>query len=88
MRVVIIWREASEYGSDVREWIREAEYRGGYSIESYEPDSSEGESICRTYDVVEYPTILAISDEGRMLEMWRGKMLPKIDDVAYYLIAN
>ena len=88
MRVAIIWREESDYGASVREWIRELEHRLGRSIESYSPDSADGESLCRTYDIVEYPTIIALSDEGRMLEMWRGTLLPKIDDVAYYLVAG
>ena len=71
MRVAIVWREESDYG---------------HTIESYDPDSPEGESLCRTYDIVEYPTIIALNDDGKMLQEWRGTMLPKIDDVDYYLI--
>lgn len=87
MRVVIVWREESDYGRTVIEWLRELEHRTGHTLESYEPDSPEGESICRTYDIVEYPTIIALNDEGKLLQEWRGTMLPKIDDVNYYLIS-
>jgi hypothetical protein len=80
----MIWREESDYARSVIEWLREFEHRTGRTIESFEPDSPEGESICRTYDVVEYPTIIALNDEGKMLQEWRGVMLPKIDDVSYY----
>ena len=80
----MIWREESDYARSVIEWLREFEHRTGRTIESFEPDSPEGESICRTYDIVEYPTIIALNDEGKMLQEWRGVMLPKIDDVSYY----
>ena len=79
-------REESDYARSVIEWMRELEHRTGRTIESYEPDSPEGESLCRSYDIVEYPTIIALNDDGKMLQEWRGTMLPKIDDVNYYLI--
>ena len=82
----MIWREESDYARSVIEWMRELEHRTGRTIESYEPDSPEGESICRSYDIVEYPSIIALNDDGKMLQEWRGTMLPKIDDVNYYLI--
>ena len=82
----MIWREESDYARSVIEWMRELEHRTGRTIESYEPDSPEGESLCRSYDIVEYPTIIALNDDGKMLQEWRGTMLPKIDDVNYYLI--
>lgn len=86
MRVVIIWRDESEYGRSVTEWLREIEYRTGRALESFSPDEPEGESICRAYDVTMYPTILAIDHDGKLLQEWRGEMLPRIDDVSYYLI--
>ncbi len=88
MRIVCIGREASDYGRSIGEWIREFERRTGSAIENVDPDSSEGESLCRTYDVVEYPTIMALGDEdGSLKAMWRGRMLPTFDEVAYWLNA-
>lgn len=86
MRVAIIWREESDYARSVIEWLHEFERRTGRKLESYDPDTPEGESMCRNYDVVEYPTILAFDNDGKILQVWRGAMLPKIDDVNYYLI--
>ncbi len=88
MRVVIIWRDESEHGRSVREWLRDLERRTGRSLESYSPDEPSGESLCRAYDITMYPTIMALDNDGRMMQMWRGGMLPKIDDVSYYLITN
>ena len=40
--------------------------------------------FCRTYDIVEYPTILALNNDGSVLASWRGKQLPLFDVVAYW----
>ena len=86
MRVVIIWRDNTDYARGVTSWLHDFETRGGRVPESLSPDEPAGESLCRAYDVVEYPTILAIDNMGRLQKMWRGKGLPMIDDVMYYLV--
>lgn len=88
MRVVVIWREETDYARSIIEWLHDCERRVGVAPESLSPDEPEGESLCKAYDVVEYPTILAMNDDGKMLQMWRGRDLPRIDDVTYYLIEH
>jgi len=88
MRVVVIWRDESDYGRSVAEWLHDCERRVGAAPESLSPDEPAGESICKSYDIVEYPTMIALDDEGRVLQMWRGRELPRIDDVAYYLLEH
>lgn len=80
-----MWRERSDYGRTVEEWITMFERQTGKEIESLDPDSKEGESFCRAYDVVEYPTILALGDDGSVLATWRGTMLPLFDEVSYWV---
>lgn len=84
MRVVCVWREGEDYSRIVREWMREFERRTGREIESLDPQTHEGEGFCRAYDVVEYPTMMALDNKGGVLEMWRGKMLPTFDEVNYW----
>ncbi len=86
MRVVCVWRRASDYGRTVEEWLTEFERRTGVEIESIDPDSIEGESLCRAYDIVEYPTIIAIDNDGGVLALWRGEMLPTFDEVNYWVL--
>lgn len=85
MRVVCVWRDRSDYGRTVEEWLTEFERRTGKVVESLDPDTKEGEGFCQAYDVVEYPTLLALSDNGSMLAMWRGRMLPTFDEVSYWV---
>ena len=85
MRVVMIWRDESDYGRTVAEWLHDCERRIGVAPESVSPDEPEGESLCKSYDIVEYPSMIALDNEGKMIQMWRGRDLPRIDDVSYYL---
>ena len=84
MRVVCVWREDEDYSRIVREWMREFERRTGREIESLDPQTHEDEGFCQAYDVVEYPTMMALDNKGGVLEMWRGMMLPTFDEVNYW----
>ena len=88
MRVVVIWREETDYARSVIEWLHDCERRVGVAPESLSPDEPEGESLCRAYDVVEYPTILALDDSGKVLQEWRGEMMPQVNEVSYYMLDN
>lgn len=85
MRVVCVWRRESDYGRAVEEWMMEFERRTGKEIETISPDGRDGAWFCQTYDVVEYPTLLALGDDGSVLAEWRGKMLPTFDEVNYWV---
>lgn len=85
MRVVCVWRRASDYGRMMEEWLTEFERRTGAEVESLDPDTKDGEGFCRAYDVVEYPTILALGNDGQALAEWRGVALPTFDGVSYWL---
>lgn len=85
MRVVCVWREGQDYSRMVEEWQREFERRTGKQIENLDPDTREGEGFCRAYDVVEYPTMVAVGNNGQTLAMWRGRMLPTFDEVSYWV---
>lgn len=84
MRVVVVWREGYDYSRTVEDWIRDFTRRAGVDVESVDPGTREGESFCRSYDVVEYPTILALGEDGAVLAMWRGVMLPTFSEVSYW----
>lgn len=85
MRVVFVWREGEDYSRAVEEWITEFERRTGKEVESMSPDGREGVEFCRTYDIVEYPTVLALDNNGAVLETWRGvRELPTFDAVSYW----
>lgn len=84
MRIVVFYRDASDHGREVREYIDDFERQTGLEIEQINPDDGRNQFFLQAYDIVEYPTTLAIADDGRLLQIWRGRPLPLFDEVAYY----
>lgn len=84
MKVVVVWRDNTDYAREISDWIRDFEHDTGKRVESLDPDTVEGEMFIRARDILEYPAIVATSDDGRVLKIWSGKRLPQIDDVSYY----
>ena len=84
MRVVCIYRDNQDYTRSVEEWLENIRRQTGKEIETMNPDENPG--FCETYDVVEYPTILAIGDRGDVRASWRGRDLPLMNDVLFYMV--
>lgn len=84
MRVVCIYRDNQDYTRSVDEWLENVRRQTGREIEAMNPDENPG--FCEAYDVVEYPTIMALGNNGEVRAMWRGRSLPLINEVLYYMI--
>jgi hypothetical protein len=65
--------------------LRDFERQTGHKLQTLEPDSAEGEMFCRAYDIVEYPTVIALSDDSVMQNTWTGLPLPTISEVSFYV---
>lgn len=84
MRAVIVYRSESDHRRPVEEFLHDFTRQTGNIVEAINPDSKEGQEFCRVYDVVEYPTMIALADDGQLLATWRGLPLPTISEVSYY----
>ena len=84
MRVVCVLRDNQDYTRTVTDWLEDFRRQTGKEIETMNPD--ENADFCQTYDIVEYPTMLALDDNGAVLAMWRGREMPLINEVLYYTI--
>ena len=84
MRIICIFRDNQDYTRSVTDWLEDFRRQTGREIETMNPD--ENNSFYETYDIVEYPTIIALGDNGEVMSMWRGRNLPLINEVLYYMI--
>lgn len=84
MRVVCIYREGQDYSRSVSEWLENFRRQTGREIEVMNPDNNTG--FCEAYDIVEYPTIMALGERGEVRASWRGRNLPLINEVLFYMI--
>lgn len=81
----IIYRYESDHAREVLDYLRDFTQQTGKTIEEVDPDTREGAHTCRTYDIVEYPTVIALSNDGQLQHLWRGRPLPTINEVSYYV---
>ena len=85
MKTIVVYKEDSEHGRAVADFLRDFKRQTGHDLETLNPDSPSGAEFCRNYDIVDYPTLIAISDDGIMQNMWSGLPLPTISEVSYYV---
>lgn len=82
----MVYRSDSEHGTAVEGYLRDFTRQTGRELETLNPDSLDGLSFCRTYDIIQYPSVIALSDDGQMQNLWAGLPLPTINEVSYYSI--
>ena len=88
MRVVVIYKRETDYGREVEDWIHDLRARDTAGIVTeVNPETRDGESMAQAYEIMQYPTIMALDDTGRVLSSWTGLPLPRLDEVSYYLTA-
>ena len=81
MRTVVVTREQRDYAREVREWLREYDRRAGTPAEVVDPDSREGIGFTGAYDLMEFPAVMVLQDDGAVVSIWRGTPMPPIDEV-------
>ena len=84
MRTFIVTKDNTDYARTVTDWMRDFSRQTGKVLEVVDPESPSGLATCSAYDIVEYPTVVAVDDNGALQLMWRGLPLPTISEVSYY----
>jgi hypothetical protein len=85
MKLVMVYRAASESRMAVETFLTEYKNQTGREVETLDPDTIEGEIFTRAHDVVEYPTLLALRDDGTVDQEWRGEQnIPTISEASAY----
>ena len=85
MRVVAVYKDNMDYTRSIDTFMGDFARQTGRTLERLDPDTREGELFCRAYDIVEYPAIIALSNDGQMQNMWIGSIMPTISEVSYYV---
>jgi hypothetical protein len=84
MRVVVVSKEQTDYARQISDYLRDFQRQTGRELEILDPDSRDGISFCSAYDILAYPTIIAVADDGQVQSRWDGLPLPTISEVSYY----
>ncbi|MDR0957553.1 MAG: hypothetical protein LBM09_03205 [Candidatus Nomurabacteria bacterium] len=83
MKLVMVYRENSEARAVAETFMREFKMQTGRDVEVVNPETRDGQNFIEVYDVVEYPTLIAIGPDGSVVDKWRG-MMPTISEASAY----
>lgn len=86
MKVSVLYRPKSEHARQIEEFLREFERRyAGHRVEVIDIDTRDGTATASLYDIMDYPAILALAEDGQLLRSWVGHEVPPLmDEVVYY----
>ena len=85
MRVIVVYKDATDYARQITDYLRDFERQTGRTLETLDPETRDGIGFCATYDIMQYPTIIALADDGQVLSKWPGLPLPTISEVSFYV---
>lgn len=85
MKAMIFYRPNSEHEITVQEYVRDFARHTGKELPVVDMNTREGTDLAQLYDVVKFPSIVAVDDQGRMLQSWSSDMLPRFDEVSFYV---
>ncbi len=85
MRIVILYHPNAEFAGMVEDYKRDFERRHqDKKIELISLETVGGAEMAKLYDVVRYPAILAIANDGSLHKLWQDKPFPLMDEVLAY----
>lgn len=86
--MVILYRPNSEHGRAIETFIHD--FKAVHTttrLEVVNVDGREGVAMASLYDVMRFPTILAVANDGSLLKHWEGDTLPLMNEVASYVFS-
>ena len=85
MKTLVVYEDGREYTREVNDFLHDFTAQTGHALETLDPQTKAGADFCNAYDIVEYPSVVAISDDGVLQNLWRGLPMPTISEVSYYV---
>jgi hypothetical protein len=82
---MIFYRPNSDHERTVQEYVRDFAKHTGKEIPLVDVNSRDGAAKAELYDIMKFPAILAVDDQGQMLQVWDDDLLPRFDEVSYYV---
>ncbi|MDR2063376.1 MAG: hypothetical protein LBQ02_01095 [Candidatus Nomurabacteria bacterium] len=88
MRAVAIFYNNRDYTRTVLDYIEDIRRQTGHEFEVLDPETKEGDDFAKAYEIVDYPTVIFLEDDGRVGFCKTGLPLPLINEVEYYFSAG
>jgi hypothetical protein len=89
MRTVILFHPNAEFAGVVEDFKHDFEQRHpDRKVDLISLETVEGAEMAKLYDVVRYPAILVIANDGQLQKFWQDQPFPLMDEVASYSILS
>ncbi len=87
MKVMVVYRPNSEHGRMVSDFLRDLNHMSPSAgkVEEIDVDTREGSAIASLYDVMSYPKVMVVADDGRLIQDWESGTLPLLSDISFYI---
>lgn len=85
MKVCILYHPHSELSRAIEEYAHDFERTRGKKIDLISLETREGSALASLYDIIQYPALLVIREDGQIVKDWQGDLLPLMDEVSGYL---
>jgi hypothetical protein len=85
VKVVAIFKPETDYARTVTDFLHDFKAQTGHDLEIIDPESPAGVDFCKAYDILQFPTLVAMADDGTLQTQWQGLPLPTISEVSYYV---
>lgn len=83
MKLLVFYRQKDGVDSEYDDFMKSLSKLSA-PYEQINPDSRDGSDRAEIYEVVSYPTIMLVDDDGRPLAIWRDS-LPSVDQINTYI---
>lgn len=84
----MLYRPNSDHARDVETFFRDFQRLhdfGTNKVELVSVNTRDGAATASLYDILAYPAVLAIANDGAVLNVWPGPQLPLMDEVVGYM---
>ena len=88
MKVLVLYRPESEHRRRIEEFVSNFNASNSFSgkLDAINVDTREGISSASLYDVMRYPAVLVVRDDGTMQKLWQGvDEIPLVNEVQAYM---
>jgi hypothetical protein len=85
MKLCILYHPKGEYATQTEQFAEECKRISSQPIELISLETPSGASLASVYDVVDYPAMLVIREDGQLNKGWQGGGFPSVEEVVGYL---
>ncbi len=88
MKAVILYHPNQEFAGLAEDFKKDYERQHpAQKIELLSLETAAGADMAQLYDVVRYPALLVIAEDGGLQKFWQDQPWPLHDEIASYLSA-